>query len=540
MRSPSQHSFAIAPSVDIPRSSFKRQSTYKSTFDAGYLVPVFVDEVLPGDTWNLDIQAFARILSPLDTPIMDNLYMDFQAFYVPLRLCYDDYEKFFGSSKGQTGKYEFDDTHMMPGIDADSSTGFVVGSLADYFGIPTGVPSLRVNALPFRAYNRIVNDWYRPSSYGLDVVPLNTGSTDDSESDYPLAKRLKRADWFTSALPQPQRGPGVEIGLGGTIPVIGNGKALTFANVGSAVTETAVPLSVGASGLSYSGVAVSGSRQPVGFETDPDQSGLVGDLSSASVITINALRQAFQLQRLLERDERSGVLYRDLLMAHFSVKSPDARLQRAEYLGGATMPIQVHTVANTSATATQPQAELAAYGVASKSDGIGFVKSFVEHGFVFVIASVRADLTYQQGLPKMFDRWARFDYYWPVFAHLGEQVVKNKEIFAQGPSVVDSDGNVIDEKPFGYQERYGEYRFSVSKITGELRSTYAYPLDTWHLAQKFDNLPVLNQEFLEENVPMSRVEAYTDAPDFLYDSLITINCVRPMPLYGVPGLIDHF
>lgn len=547
MKSSTQHSFAVAPQVSIPRSSFKRNSTYKTTFNAGDLNCIFLDEVLPGDTFNLKLQTFMRILSPLKYPIMDNLYCDFQFYFVPIRLIYADYEKFFGSSKGPEGNWEYDDSHLMPGITAPAETGWEVGSLADQFGLPTGVPGIRVNALPFRAYNRIIGDWYRPSVYELPMPVMRTDTPDDSmnpelPTDYPIAKRMKRPDYFTAALIAPQRGPGVELPLGDIVPVVGNGSPLGL-NAGGIEGSLYGALHNASSNppvLGSFGLSASQSINPLSVTTDPSKSGLVADLSSATSATINSLRQAFQLQRALERDERGGVRYVSQLLSHFGVRSPDARLQRSEYLGGGSIPISIHTVANTNGATGSTQAELAAFGVAGEKNTVGFVKSFVEHGYILGIASVRADLTYQQGIPRMFDRWARFDFYYPVFAHLGEQIIKNKEIFAQGPTALDSAGNKIDEQPFGYQERFAEYRYSVSKITGQLRSTFSASLDSWHLAQKFNNLPVLNEEFLYENVPMSRVKAVTTAPDFLYDSLIVCNCVRPMPLYGVPGLIDHF
>lgn len=553
MKSSSQHSFAIVPHADIPRASFKRNMTYKTTMDAGYLVPIFVDEVLPGDTFNLKLTTFSRLLSPLQYPIMDNMYMDFQFYFVPVRLVYDDYEKFFGSSAGREGNWQFDDSHLMPGITSPASTGWTAQSIGDYFGLPIGVTDLRVNALPFRAYNRIIADWYLPSSYELPSPVLNTGSTDDDPADYVLWKRLKRADAFTASLIAPQRGNGVELPLGGYAPVVGNGIALGLTDgTGTVVgfpasnalglaksTANPVGLSVGSAANADSGNAVVTNKLSLGVSTDPAKSGLVTDLSSATAATINSLRQAFQLQRALERDMRGGVMYVSQLMSHFGVRSPDARLQRSEYLGGGSVPIQVHTVTNTTGTATRDQGSLAGYAVTAQSK-VGFVKSFVEHGYIIGLASVRADLTYQQGVPPMFDRFARFDHYYPVFAHLGEEAVKNKYLYAQGSSVVDANGDVIDEQPFGYQERYWSYRYGISKITGQLRSTYSTPLDAWHLAQKFNNLPTLNTQFLEENVPLSRVKAVTSGPDFLYDSLITLNCVRPMPLFGVPGLVDHY
>ena len=547
MKSASQHVFAQLPSVHIPRASFQRNSRYTTTFDAGKLVPVYLEEVLPGDTFNLSLTSFARILSPLKYPIMDNLYMDFQFFFVPVRLVYSDYEKFFGSSKGREGKWEYDDSHLMPGITSPTETGFEVGSLADYFGIPTGVPNLRVNALPFRAYNLIIGDWYRPSSYPWTPLTVNLGNDDDDPSIYSVVPRVKRCDYFTASLTEPQRGPGVELSLGATAPVIGNGNGLgindgtsdgilygrtaTISLTKYAATNEAVGTSHGLGG-GVSGVVY-------GVSQNPDNSGLIADLSSATAITINSLRQAYQLQVALEKDERGGVAYVDQLMSHFGVRSPDARLQRSEYLGGGSTPIQIHAVTNTAGTTDRDQGSLAAYGV-SGQDSVGFVKSFVEHGYIIGIASVRADLTYQQGLPKLFDRFARFDFYYPVMANLGEQVVKNKEIYAQGADVKDDDGNVIDEQVFGYQERFAEYRYGASKITGQLRSTFAQSLDVWHLSQKFNNLPTLGEDFLFEDVPMSRVKAVTSGPDFLYDSLIRCNCVRPMPLYGIPGFGKSF
>lgn len=537
MKSSSQHSFAMVPGVDIPRASFKRNMNYKTTLNAGYLVPIFLDEVLPGDTFNLNLTSFARITSPLKYPIMDNLYMDFQFYFIPIRLVFEDYEKFFGSSAGREGNWAYDDSHLMPGITAPEG-GWQEHSIADYFGLPTGVENIRVNALPFRCYNQVIADWYRPSSYELESPEVKIDSTDDDDSLYILQKRMKRADYFTAGLPAPQRGPGVDLPIGEYAPVVGNGIALGITDGTNDIGMVSTPAgsyrqNAEAYGSEVGSVTTGyfvGDSKSLGISTDPAKSGLVADLSQATAISINSLRQAFQLQRALERDQRGGVRYISQLLSHFGVRSPDARLQRSEYLGGGSTPIQIHTVANT-AGGDDPQASLTAYGVSSKS-GVGFVKSFVEHGYVIGLASVRADLTYQQGIPRMFDRWARFDFYYPVFAHLGEQIIKNKEIFAQGTEE--------DDKPFAYQERFGEYRYGVSKITGQFRSTNSLTLDAYHLAQKFNNLPTLNSEFLLENVPMSRVMAVTDGPDFLYDSYISLNCVRPMPLFGVPGLVDHF
>lgn len=539
IKSAIQHTFALAPSADIPRSYFNRSENYKTTMYAGFLTPVYFDDVIPGDTFNVSLSAFARILSPLKFPILDNLYLDIQFWYVPLRLVYEDYEKFFGSSKGREGNWEYDDSHLIPGI-SSGENGFAVGSIFDKLGAPVGVPNIRVIAPPFRAYNLIYADWYLPSSYGLDSPEVKTDSTDDDASLYTLRKRLKRADGFTAALPEPQRGPGVQLAFTGNAPVVGDGTPLGIVNARSGstvqfqnaqVVQTS-PISSNDTGRNvlYANSGSSTGNPIIGVSLDGTQSGLIANLSAASAITINEFRQAFQLQRLLERDERSGVQYVSTLLAHFGVRSPDARLQRPEYLGGGSFPIQVHSVANTSG-GDREQASLAAFGLTGVEE-CGFTKSFVEHGYVFGLASIRSDNTYQQGIPRNLDRWARFDYYWPVFSHLGEETIKNRTIYAQGTPE--------DDEVFGYQERYWDYRYSTSKITGDLRSAAPLTLDSWHLAQNFASLPKLNAEFLEVNVPMSRVRAVTDGPDFLYDSLIQVKAARPLPLFGVPGMADHF
>lgn len=522
IKSSTQHTFALAPSADIPRSYFNRSENYKTTMYAGFLTPVYFDDVIPGDTFNVSLSAFARILSPLKFPILDNLYLDIQFWYVPLRLVYDDYEKFFGSSKGREGNWEYDDSHLIPGI-SSGENGFAVGSIFDKLGAPVGVPNIKVIAPPFRAYNLIYADWYLPSSFGLDSPEVKTDSTDDNASLYVLRKRLKRSDGFTAALPEPQRGPGVELPLGGFAPVVPDGQLYVRVGSDDAQSERQVRVS---SGNLRAGSDTNTESATSVFYSD----GLKTDLSSATAATINSIRSAFQLQRLLERDERSGVQYVSTLLAHFGVRSPDARLQRPEYLGGGSFPIQVHSVANTSG-GDREQASLAAFGLTGV-ERCGFTKSFVEHGYVFGLASIRSDNTYQQGIPKNLDRWARFDYYWPVFAHLGEEVIKNRTIYAQGTPE--------DDEVFGYQERYWDYRYSTSKITGDLRSAAPLTLDSWHLAQNFTSLPKLNAEFLEVNVPMSRVRAVTDGPDFLYDSLIQVKAARPLPLFGIPGMVDHF
>lgn len=539
MRSVMKHNFSMIPRADIPRSSFDRSHGYKTTFDAGYLVPFFVDEALPGDTFKADLNMFCRLATPI-VPFMDNLFLETFFFAVPIRLIWDNWQKFNGEQENPGDSTDF----LVPQIQAPAG-GWKYGSLADYMGIPTGVAGLKTSALWHRAYNLIWNEWFRDENLQTTQWMHKDDGPDPAEH-YILLRRGKRHDYFTSCLPWPQKGPGVELPLGGTAPVIGNGKTLGFIDGNSgafgpvyALNESsgnALQMSFGA----YNKVLPLSNIQGVqpahgvglGVTTNPDASGLVADLSSATAATINSLRQAFQVQKLYERDARGGTRYTEILRAHFGVVSPDARLQRPEYLGGTSGRININPVAQTSASdSTTPQGNLAAFGVYADSQH-AFTKSFVEHCVILGLVNVRADLTYQQGLNRMFSRQTRFDFYWPALAHLGEQAVYNKEIFAQG--------NATDDDVFGYQERWAEYRYKPSLITGKFRSTDPQTLDVWHLSQKFDNLPRLNADFIIDNPPISRVVAVQDEPQFLFDSYMRLKCVRPMPVYSVPGLVDHF
>lgn len=541
MKRPSLNHFAMVPSCTMQRSAFDQPFTYKTTLDAGYIVPCMQPiEILPGDTLNLGLTSFAR-LATLITPVMDNIRINYFFFFVPDRLLWDDFEEFICADvNGPSG--------TVPQLKSGAN-GFAVGSLADYFGLPTGVGNLEVNVLPFRAYNLIFNEWFRREDLVTDAV-FNTGSSDENwtDGDYVLRRRCKRADYFVQCNLWPQKGPGVELPLGDSAPVVGNGITLgltdgTASGVLSATASAHVGSFQGGIGQAV-GTTASGSSlalsKSIGVVTDPDKSGLVADLSQATAATINSLRQAFQIQRLFERDALAGNgRYVEVLMSHFSVRSPDARLQRPEYLGGGKVDVAVHTVPqNSSTNSTSPQGNLAGYGVAAGQ--VGFSKSFVEHGFVIGLMCITSDQTYQQGIDRMWSRKGRFDYYWPVLAHLGEQAVLNKEIFAQGSNVVDSDGNVVDDQPFGYQERWAEYRYGMSKITGKLRSGVAGSLDVWHLAQQFTQLPVLGETFVQEDPPISRAIAVQNEPQFIYDSVIRARFVRPLPMYSVPGLVDHF
>lgn len=527
-----QHLFSQVPTAQIPRSKFNRSHGLKTTFDSGYLVPIFVDEVLPGDTFTMDCTLFSRV-STLISPIMDNLYLDTFWFFVPERLLFEHFQAMCGEQDNPTDSTDY----LFPTVTSPAGNGFEVGSLADYFGLPTGVPNLEVRAEPFRAYNLIYNCWFRDENL-QESLPF-TKSDSDKYSNYKLVRRGKRHDYFTSALPWPQKGPGVELPFGGsanaTISPDGYMK-FSYTDNNYIKPEQGV---FGASNLTngyYAGTSIratgstSGSVIPLTYA-----SGLSAtvDLTSATSITINQFREAFQIQRWYERAARGGTRYTEIIRSFFGVVSPDARLQRPEYLGGSSNRIDVNVIPQTSGTTdVSPQANLSAFAVGTNGRGNGFSKSFTEHGWIIGLVNVRADLTYQQGINRMWTRSTKFDMYWPTFAFLGEQAVLNKEIYAQG--------NEDDDKVFGYQERYAEYRYAPSQITGKFRSTYVQSLDSWHLAQKFDNLPKLNPEFIVDNPPVDRVVAVPSEPQFLLDAWFNLNCVRPMPVYGVPGLMDHF
>lgn len=585
--------FSQIPNSPIQRSVFDRSHDYKTTMDAGYLIPFFVDEVLPGDTFKLRVNAFVR-MNTLVAPFMDNVFMDTFFFFVPTRLVWDNWQRFCGEQKNPGDSTDF----LIPNLGHSSGsnniiTKFTPGSIFDYMGLPTSTNSpdstapFYVNALPFRAYNLIYNEWFRDENL-IDSVTVPTGDGPDDVNTFKLLKRAKRHDYFTSALPWPQKGPSVEVGLTGNAPIVGFDEQHRW-NITNKSDVAQLPYGwvlgspsfnpssdnqyIGghfAGSIGHGNVArawqsgnnsVASGYPQITQQTDEDHSqgltSLVGcelpasyyqfadaivspkgsftpyaDLSGVSAITINDLRQAFQIQKFYEKWARGGSRYTETLRVMFNVISPDARLQRPEYLGGTHSRVNVVPTAQTSSTdSVSPQSNLSAFGVLGDS-AHGFNKSFVEHGYVIGLCCLRADITYQQGLNRMWSRRQLFDFYWPTLAHLGEQVVYNREIYAQGTA----DDNGV----FGYQERYAEYRYKPSMITGKLRSTDAQSLDVWHLAQKFDSLPKLNQDFIEENPPINRVIAVQNEPQFFADFWFDLKTSRPMPVYSVPGLVDHF
>jgi hypothetical protein len=511
------HDFSRVPKAEIQRSVFKRDHGLKTAFDAGYLVPIFVDEALPGDTFTCSMEGFGRLATPVN-PIMDNLYIETFFFAVPYRLVWNNWEKMCGEQENPGDSTDY----LVPTLSGTVTT----NSLFDYMGIPIG-NALTWNNLHGRAYNLIWNEWFRDENL-QDSVVVDKDDGPDNIADYVMLKRGKRHDYFTSCLPWPQKGDAVTLPLGTKAYVASDHPS--SADASNSLFNIATPNNTSGQGLFDSAASYLAPTNHV--DAGKTKYPLYADLSDATAATINQLREAFQIQRLYERDARGGTRYTEIVRSHFGVVSPDARLQRPEYLGGGKERINVHPIAQTSSTdATTPQGNMSAFGTTGGRMG-GFNKSFTEHSVIIGMACMFADLNYQQGLNRMWSRQDRWDFYWPALAHLGEQAVLNKEIYAQGTAA--------DDNVFGYQERYAEYRYKPSMITGVMRSDAASSLDNWHVAQDFGSLPALNASFIEENPPIDRVVAVPSEPDLLFDAYFNLKCARPMPVYSVPGLIDHF
>lgn len=571
------HRFSDAPAMYMKRTKFDRSHVYKTTFDSGRLIPVFVDEVLPGDTTRMSVNYFARLATPIK-PIMDNIYLDWFFFFVPNRLVWEHWQNFCFEQEDPDDSTDF----VIPTIAGNgNSDNAYIGSLWDYFGLPVNTTGnlSGISALPFRGVYLIYNEWFRDENLQKSVKiqkgdtneVLNSARSSDQPSwvfksgtdivpGFACPPRGKRHDYFTSAFPWTQKGPGVSIGLAGTAAIVDPSPAAGYI-LHSSSDQLAAVSAYGGDASSSGGKRIASGSGSVSFNRGSDSNwssvgGFAGnssddvqltamnassflpkdsyvDLDTSSIFTINSLRTAFQMQKFYERLARGGSRYTEVLRSFFGVVSPDARLQRPEFLGSFTKMVNVNPIAQTSATDnTSPQGNLSAYGVTAAKFH-GFTKSFVEHGYVFGFVCARADLTYQQGINKMWLRSTVYDFYWPTFAHLGEQAIELREIYAQGSEA--------DTTVFGYQERYAEYRYKPSQITGKFRSSVVNgSLDKWHLSQFFKNAPTLNEEFIMENPPIERIIAVPDEPEFLLDIGFRYTTVRPMPMFGTPGLVDHF
>lgn len=530
------HQFSMVPRADIPRSVFDRQFTHKTTFDAGYLVPLYWDEVLPGDSFSCKFTGFCRMSTPL-YPLMDNLKMSMHFFFIPNRLLWTNWRKFQGEQDNPADSISFSVPQM-----TSPASGYTIGSLHDYFGLPTvgqvtGGAFVKHMSLPLRAYNQVWHYWYRDEN--LQNAPtLDVGDGPDTYSNYVLLRRGKRKDYFTGALPWPQKGATpVSLPLGTSAPVVSTGAAPLFIN--GSTLPAHMTLQAGTNVFLADQPQVATTALAFGNTT-----GLSTDLSAATAATINQIRQAFQIQRLLERDARSGTRYVEALWARFGVRSPDYRLQRPEFLGGGEGNVSITPIAQQTQTGltggSTPLGSLA--GVGTGMIQAGFTQGFTEHGIILGLLSVRADLTYQQGLNRAWSRLTRYDYYEPVFANLGEQTILNKEIYAIGSATGGVTAGDQDMNVFGYQERWAEYRYLPSMITSLFRSTAAGTLDAWHMAQKFTSLPTLNTTFIQDTPPLSRilaVGASANGQQFIMDSFFSIRSARAMPMFSVPGMIDH-
>lgn len=525
-RNAEQH-YSQVPHANVPRARFKRDYSLLTTMNEGDLVPIYCDEVLPADTAKIDLNALMRMSTPL-YPVMDNCYCDFYFFFVPSRLLWEHFENLMGQNDStfwaETVEYTTPKTTAPAG-------GWKVGTLADYFGIPTGVENLQVNSLPFRAYAKIWNEWFRDENLQQPVTMSKTDATTagsnagtaltDAEAGGLPLKVCKYKDYYTSCLPSPQKGEAVKLPLTGAAPLKAySEKELTNKRSTFDWIATSSPIAVAE--VNKDGTKANGL---------PVNTYIGADLETATAATINELRQAIAVQHILERDARTGTRYKEILQGAWGVTSPDARLDRSEYIGGYRLPININQVIQTSSTdSTSPQGNTAAFSMTTMSRNMA-TYSATEHGFIIGLAAVRVDHSYQQGLSRMWTRSTRFSYYDPMLANLGEQAVLNQEIYAQG--------NAQDEEVFGYQEAWADYRYRTNMITGEMRSTYTQTLDAWHYADKYTSLPTLSSDWIKEgteNIDRTIAVQSDNSRQFICNFYFDQTWTRAMPIYSIPGL----